>query len=128
MSVKPTVLVAEDDTGIRDILRARLHQMGLEVEIARNGREALDRIIAWRPAAVLLDINMPELDGFGVLEALQRRSLKPPPTLVLTARHTTDDVRRAIKLGAKDYLTKPFSEAQLQARIGRLFRSVGPGA
>jgi two-component system OmpR family response regulator len=126
MPVKPTVLVAEDDVGVRDILRARLHQMGLEVDVARNGREALDRIIAWRPAAVVLDINMPELDGFGVLEALQKRGLKPPPTLVLTARHTGDDVRRAIKLGAKDYLTKPFSEAQLQARMGRLFRSVTP--
>lgn len=128
MSARPTLLIAEDDAGIREILRARLHQMGFDPQVARNGREALDRIIAWRPDGVVLDINMPELDGFGVLEALQRRSLKPPPTLVLTARHTGDDVRRAIRLGAKDYLTKPFTEAQLQARMGRLFRAAPSAA
>jgi DNA-binding response OmpR family regulator len=65
---------------------------------------------------------MPELDGFGVLTALSASGAKPPPTMVLTARHASEDVRRAMSLGAKDYLTKPFSENQLLARIARLLR------
>jgi two-component system OmpR family response regulator len=71
---------------------------------------------------MILDINMPELDGFGVLEALgQDAGLTP--ILVLTARHAAEDVRRAIGLGAKDYLAKPFSESQLLARVARLLRT-----
>lgn len=121
MQPRPKILVAEDDPGVRDILRARLSQAGYELQMARTGREALERIVSWKPAAVVLDINMPELDGFGVLEALRQHGVQPPPTLVLTARHTSDDVRRAVQLGARDYLTKPFTEAQLLARVGRLF-------
>ena len=72
---------------------------------------------------------MPELDGFGVLTALKARpELKFPPTLMLTARHAPDDVRRAVGLGAKDYLTKPFSESQLLARVARLLRRPIPPA
>jgi two-component system OmpR family response regulator len=117
MSSKPRILIAEDDAGIRDIIRTRLHMAGYEVETARNGVVALSKLSTWRPAA-----NMPELDGFGVLEALgQDAGLTP--ILVLTARHAAEDVRRAIGLGAKDYLAKPFSESQLLARVARLLRT-----
>jgi two-component system OmpR family response regulator len=122
MSSKPRILIAEDDAGIRDIIRTRLHMAGYEVETARNGVVALSKLSTWRPAAMILDINMPELDGFGVLEALgQDAGLTP--ILVLTARHAAEDVRRAIGLGAKDYLAKPFSESQLLARVARLLRT-----
>jgi len=116
------ILVAEDDAGIRDIIRTRLQMAGYQVEIARNGVEALSKLQTWRPAAVILDINMPELDGFGVLEALGPRA-RETPILVLTARHAAEDVRRAIGLGAKDYLAKPFTESQLLARVARLLRA-----
>jgi len=73
----------------------------------------------------VLDINMPVLDGLSVLEALKAGGCLFP-VLVLTARHARDDVRRAVSLGAKDYLTKPFTEAQLLARVARLLRAPVP--
>jgi two-component system OmpR family response regulator len=121
MFAKSRVLVTDDDHDIRDLIRAQLESAGYEVHVARNGSEALGRISSARPHAMVLDINMPELDGFGVLEALKARNVLFP-VLVLTARHAEEDVRRAVSLGAKDYLSKPFSEAQLKARVARLLR------
>ncbi|MDP3491686.1 MAG: response regulator [Hyphomonadaceae bacterium] len=126
MPPKYRILVAEDDRDIRELIRTRLITAGFEVHTARNGSEALSSVSAVRPDVLVLDINMPEVDGFAVLEALGARG-QLLPVLVLTARHAVDDVKRAIKLGAKDYLTKPFSEAQLQARVGRLLRLVEIG-
>jgi DNA-binding response OmpR family regulator len=123
MSGRFRILVAEDDLGIRDLIRTRLVLAGYDVHTARNGVEAVDRIASLRPDAVVLDINMPELDGFGVLAMMPDiAGIGRIPVLVLTARHAADDVRRAVGLGAKDYLTKPFSESQLLARVARLLR------
>jgi DNA-binding response OmpR family regulator len=121
MPARPRILVAEDDQGVRDLIRAQLHTAGMEVHTARDGFEAISQIATLSPAVLVLDINMPRLDGFGVLKTLQERG-QVVPTLVLTARHAEADVRRAITLGAKDYLTKPFSEAQLRARVAKLLR------
>jgi DNA-binding response OmpR family regulator len=118
------ILVAEDDPGIRELIRARLTTAGYDTHTAHNGREALERTRALKPDGVVLDINMPELDGFGVLEALRAdEALRRVPVLVLTARHATEDVKRAVSLGAKDFLTKPFNDGQLIARITRLLRA-----
>ena len=125
MSVRPRILVAEDDHDVRELVRTRLESAGYEVHTARNGCEALDRVAAVKPHGMVLDINMPELDGFDVLAALKAQGALFP-VLVLTARHAADDVRRAVSLGAKDYLTKPFTEAQLQARVARLMRAPIP--
>lgn len=122
MQAKHKILIAEDDSGIRLIIRTRLEAAGYVVQTARNGLEAVDYVQSFRPDGMVLDINMPELDGFGMLERLQKLPQFRTPTLVLTARHAADDVRRAVRLGAKDYLTKPFSEAQLMARVARLLR------
>ncbi len=123
MPGKSKILVAEDELAIRQLITVRLELAGYEVFTARTGREALGRLAVTRPSAMVLDINMPELDGFGVLEAMRDpRSRMSVPVLVLTARHGSDDVRRAVSLGARDYLTKPFSEAQLLARVARLLR------
>ncbi len=120
----PTILIAEDDAGVRDLVRTRLRIAGYDAHIARNGLEAVERALALRPQAMVLDINMPGLDGFGVLSAIQDQAPDLNlPTLVLTARHSSDDVRMAIALGARDYLTKPFTEAQLLARVARLMRT-----
>jgi two-component system OmpR family response regulator len=121
MLPRPRILIAEDDHGIRDLIRTRLEIAGYEVHLARTGREAVTSVKGLKPRAMVLDINMPELDGFGVLTELKAENIGLP-VLLLTARHTTDDVRRAIGLGAKDYLTKPFSEAQLLARVTPLLR------
>lgn len=73
------------------------------------------------PAAMVLDINMPRLDGFGVLKGMKALGIAVP-TLVLTARNQSSDVQEALKLGASDFLAKPFQDQQLLARVGRLVR------
>ena len=122
MRTKAKVLITDDDAGIRDLLRDQLEAAGFETKVARDGHEALDRIASFRPDAMVLDLSMPGLDGFGVLQSLQDQAIRLP-VLVLTARHDASDVRKAVSLGARDYLAKPFTEAQLKARIARLLRT-----
>ena len=123
MSPSRRILVAEDDSGVRDLIRTRLNAAGFDTHTAKNGVEALMRIGELKPDALVLDINMPEMDGFGVLAVLKDNPVQSRlPVLVLTARHAAEDVRRAVGLGAKDYLTKPFNDAQLLARVARLLR------
>jgi DNA-binding response OmpR family regulator len=118
-----TILVAEDDAPIRDLIRTQLEAAGYDVIVARTGSEAIARALNVPVQGMVLDINMPEVDGFGVLKVLQETpSLRRTPVLMLTARHTASDVRQALALGARDYLTKPFSEQQLVARVARLLR------
>jgi DNA-binding response OmpR family regulator len=119
----PVVLVVDDDGLVRDLLRIRLELDGLLPITARNGVEAMTLLSSHRPAAMLLDVSMPRMDGFQVLEALRQTGRKPPPTLMLTARNAAEDVRRAIELGAKDYLAKPFNDQVLLRRVRRLLRS-----
>lgn len=129
MAARYRVLIADDDPGVRDLLRAQLGANGLETHMAHNGEEVVDLLARMRPDLLILDINMPKLDGFGVLEdlkgTLERRRI---PALVLTARHAADDIKRALALGAKDYLTKPFNQTQLAGRVGRLLRMSRPTA
>ena len=119
-----TVVVADDDGDICELLRTRLRMAGYTVQVARNGKDALRHILYCPPDGVVLDINMPELDGFGVLRAMRENArTSRTPVLMLTARHAEQDVRRAMQLGARDYLTKPFTEQQLVARVARLLRA-----
>lgn len=114
------VMVVDDDPGVRELLSIQLGAIGYQVETARDGEAALDRISEYKPDAVILDLAMPRLDGFGVLEHLGRTKLASLPVLVLSARTSTFDVQRAIRLGAKDFLAKPFGEGQLERRLSRL--------
>ena len=126
---KPRILVVEDDTGLRDLMRIHLTLAGYDVHTAHNGKEALTRILELNPAALVLDLNMPKIDGFAVLEAMARHpATKAIPSLVVSARNAPDDIKRAVKAGAKDYLSKPFTEAQLTSRVARLMRWVAPPA
>lgn len=123
MSHSRRILVAEDDAGVRDLIRTRLNAAGYDTHTAHDGVEALQRIRELRPNGLILDINMPEMDGFGVLEAIGAdANIRQTRVLVLTARHAADDVQRAVALGAKDFLTKPFNENQLIVRVARLLR------
>lgn len=115
------VLVVEDDPFLLELITTRLALAGFDPRPAKDGNVALQRLIEFRPEAMVLDINMPMLDGFGVLEYMRAQSLtEKTPTLVLTARNSPEDVTRAIRLGARDYLSKPFKDEQLIARVGRL--------
>jgi DNA-binding response OmpR family regulator len=117
------ILIVEDDPSVLDLLTTRLELAGYRTACAKDGYRALEALSGVQPDAIVLDLNMPNLDGFGVLAALNKRPLnKQPPIIVLTARNAVDDVRRCLSLGAKDYLAKPFNEAQLLTRVARLLR------
>jgi two-component system OmpR family response regulator len=119
----PTICVVEDDAAVRDLVRTRLEIAGYRTCWATNGSTALEQCRTAWPDALVLDINMPGMDGLMLLEHWQAAGIRPPPTLMLTARHRPEDVRSAIRLGAKDYLTKPFDDHVLLARVARLLRS-----
>jgi DNA-binding response OmpR family regulator len=123
------VLVVDDEPYLVELIVTRLELAGFETRFARNGTEALVRLNDFRPEAMVLDINMPVLDGFGVLTHMRAQGLSDKvPTMVLTARNSTEDVAKAIGLGAKDYLSKPFKDEALIARVGRLLARSRAGA
>ena len=123
MGDRARIVVAEDNEGILDLLVTRLELAGYRTFVARDGFRALDTIYATKPQGVVLDIGMPMMDGYGVLASLRANAkFKPVPVLVLTALNGADEVSKAIALGAKDYMTKPFDDARLLARVARLVR------
>lgn len=123
------VLVVEDDTFLLELITTRLDLAGFDTRGARDGNQAIQRLTEFRPEAMVLDINMPVLDGFGVLNYMRVQGLtEKTPTMVLTARNSPEDVSKAIKLGARDYLSKPFKDEQLIARVGRLLVRSRPAA
>lgn len=121
---KSRILVVDDDPMILELLVTRLDLAGYQVATARDGQEALKCIRDVHPHAMILDVNMPRLDGFGVLQHLKSSGrILTLPVMVLTARYQASDVQEAIKLGAKDFLAKPFKDNQLFMRVERLLRS-----
>ena len=117
------ILVVEDDPMMLELICTRLDLGGYQTVQARDGFEGLDRLRDFKPDAMVLDINMPRLDGFGVLRQMKSLGHLPRvPVMVLTARNQTTDVQEAIALGARDFLTKPFEDHKLLARVARLVR------
>ncbi|PJB14998.1 MAG: hypothetical protein CO118_05590 [Flavobacteriales bacterium CG_4_9_14_3_um_filter_32_8] len=109
------LLVIEDDKNIRDTLKEILELSGYQVSTANNGKEGYSSIIKHHPALVLCDVNMPELDGFELLGAINQR-LKDeiiPPFLFLTAKIEKKDIRHGMSLGADDYILKPFDNTEV---------------
>lgn len=121
------VLVVDDDAAVRELLMKKLSLLGYSVALARDGEHALERVADFRPDAMILDISMPKLDGFEVLERLGHERLASMPVLMLSGRMSPAESQRAIQLGAKDFMTKPFSEMGLFRRVSRLFQHL-PGA
>ena len=121
------ILVVDDDQAVRDSLRRALVLEGYEVDLAANGTEAL-RILSQRaPDAVILDLQMPDIDGLEVCRRL--RSLGDmTPVLMLTARGAVDDRVEGLDAGADDYMPKPFDLAELFARLRALLRRRMAGA
>lgn len=118
-----TILVTEDDDSVRELVRDQLKAVGHDIIVARNGQEAVTRLGNFLIHAVVLDLNLPGMDGFDVLKAIGAMpTVAGVPVLVLSARHAERDVRRALVLGASDYLAKPFTERQLVTRVARLLR------
>lgn len=115
------VLIVEDNADLAYGLRNNLEIEGYEVEVASDGAQGLERARAARPELVILDLMLPELDGFRVLRALRAEGLAMP-VLILTARGEESDKVRGLKLGADDYVTKPFGLLELLARVEVLLR------
>jgi CheY-like chemotaxis protein len=114
-----TVLIADDDVDIRMLVSAILGNHGIKVRMATHGAEAMEMMTKDPPDAVVLDVNMPGMDGFEVL-AKMREAGSTIPAILLTARQQENDILRAFSLGAKDYVVKPFSPLELLARLRRL--------
>jgi DNA-binding response OmpR family regulator len=118
-----TVLVVDDETRLVDLVRAYLTQQGYRVVSAPNGREALFVARQEKPDLIVLDLMMPEMDGYTFLQHHRRE--RNTPVIVLTARDDQDDKVVGLELGADDYLTKPFRPRELLARIRAVLRRAG---
>ncbi|MEA5358793.1 response regulator transcription factor [Amycolatopsis sp., V23-08] len=119
------ILVVDDDRAVRESLRRSLEFNGYQVELASDGAQALEAIIANRPDAMVLDVMMPRLDGLEVARRL-RSTGDDLPILVLTARDTVSDRVSGLDAGADDYLPKPFALEELLARLRALLRRAIP--
>ena len=117
------ILLAEDDIDFGNILSQYVSLSGFEVTLARNGREAWDLFHSDRPDICVLDVMMPEMDGFTLAEKM--RAEEPGiPFIFLTAKSLREDIIRGLKLGADDYITKPFDPEMLILRINNILRRV----
>ena len=122
------ILVVEDEPDIADFLSRGLREDGYAVDVSVNGGDALDCIASTNFDVIILDIMLPDPDGLEVCRRLRAQGVRAP-VLMLTARDTTDDRVTGLDAGADDYLVKPFSFAELRARLRALMRrppDIGP--
>ena len=119
------ILVVDDEINIARILETRLRMLGHEVATASDGLQALDQFRSFEPDLVILDVMMPELDGFAVTERIRVQS--DVPIILLTALSDVPDRITGLQLGADDYMVKPFSPKELEARIRCVMRRVSNG-
>jgi DNA-binding response OmpR family regulator len=118
-------LIVDDDRVLADVLAFTLRREGFEIVMAHDGEAAVQRFVEETPDLVVLDVNMPRLDGFAVCRRI--RGLADTPIILLTVRSEEDDIVRGLELGADDYLTKPFSPRQLVARVQAVLRRTRTG-
>jgi two-component system OmpR family response regulator len=114
-------LVVDDERSITDLIATALRYEGFDVAVAPNGRDALAQATALRPHLIVLDVMLPDLDGFEVQRRLGADGLRVP-ILFLTARDATEDKIHGLTMGADDYVTKPFSLEELVARVRAVLR------
>ncbi|MBV9774435.1 MAG: response regulator transcription factor [Gemmatimonadetes bacterium] len=118
------ILVVEDNPDLAFGLRNNLEIEGYEVEVAGDGLRGFARVQDWRPELVILDLMLPGMDGYRVLRAVREEGIDVP-VLILTARGEEADKVRGFRLGADDYVTKPFGVLELLARVEALLRRTG---
>ncbi|GAB3188155.1 response regulator transcription factor [Hydrogenophaga aquatica] len=113
-----TILIADDEPNILISLEFLMKREGYDVQVARDGQEALDAIVAYRPALVLLDVMMPRKSGFDVCQEVRaREDIRGTRILMLTAKGRDTDVAKGLALGADAYMTKPFSTKELVEKV-----------
>jgi len=119
--MRPLILSVDDEPDVTTLVQFHLDKAGCEVVTAGTGREALDRVHERRPDLILLDLMLPDIDGFGICEILRRQAATATiPVVILTAWATPDAKSLGLELGALDYLIKPFSPRDLVARVQKL--------
>ena len=122
--VEARVLVVDDEPNILELLSVSLRFQGFEVATASSGTAGLDTARAFRPDAVILDVMMPGMDGFGMLQRLRADGVHAP-VLFLTAKDAVEDKISGLTLGADDYVTKPFSLEEVVTRLRVILRRSG---
>ncbi|MGH9264456.1 MAG: response regulator transcription factor [Acidimicrobiales bacterium] len=125
---KARILVVDDEPNITELVSMALRYEGFDVQVASDGRSALARAGTFRPHLMVLDVMLPDVDGFGVLKRI-RADGQPVSVVFLTARDATEDKVNGLTLGGDDYVTKPFSVEELVARVRAVLRRTsGDGA
>jgi two-component system copper resistance phosphate regulon response regulator CusR len=119
------ILIAEDDNTSSEFLARGLREQGFEADITQNGREALQHLASQTYDLIILDVMMPHIDGWEVLQRMRQHKIATP-VLFLTACDTVSDRVKGLELGADDYLVKPFAWAELLARVKTLLRRSAP--
>ena len=125
---RATVLVVDDEPTIGEVVSRYLERAGYETLLASSGEEALEKSAAQRPDVVVLDLMLPGVDGLEVMRRLRRRDHGQTAIILLTARGEESDRVVGLRLGADDYVVKPFSPAELVARVDALVRRLAPVA
>jgi two-component system, OmpR family, response regulator len=120
-----TILIVDDEPGVRDLLEDALSNAGYQVQSATNGADGLDQLRRRSADLCIVDINMPTMNGFEFLEKLRAHDTKTP-VLMLTARDSDVDVEHGLRVGADDYVRKPFSLEELLLRVAAILRRTGP--
>ena len=118
------ILAVDDEPALTDLMHYHLVRAGHDVTTAANGWEAIHAVRANRPDIILLDLMLPDLDGFGVCEILRRDPATAIiPIIIVSAWASTDSRNLGLELGALDYITKPFSPQELVERVNRLLHA-----
>ena len=116
------IVVGDGDRTVLELLQIRLDTAGYHVCVARNGPSVMDTLRQVRPAVMILDAGLAELNAYEILEGMRKRGEKPCPVLLTGRRLCPEDVKRGVGLGVRDCMLKPFSGADVVERVARLLR------
>jgi len=119
-TTRPVILIIEDDESISEIVSRVLESEGYTTHIASNGVKGMEQFYLTLPDLIILDVKMPEMDGWETLERI--RQISDCPAIMLTVFGSTDDIIKGLELGADDYLVKPFGIQELIARVTAVLR------
>ena len=123
-TANPVILIIEDDESISEIVSRVLESEGYTIHVASNGVKGLEQFYLTLPDMIILDVKMPEMDGWETLERI--RQISDCPVIMLTVFGSTDDIIKGLELGADDYLVKPFGIQELLARVTAVLRRTTP--